>query len=160
MIKTIPAGSCEGLNSSPESGYSTASTHAASSRARWTTVMSQPGNTFAKAWLDAGNDLGIRVVHPFTFTNRIGATATTAGVYLPDFGAPAGTLLTCRFDSDQVHEAAEGTDFFQSALNPHSYEPYRREVFIEALNDWGWFGPSVATPPWFAGALRQHGGAS
>jgi hypothetical protein len=114
----------------------------------------------AHAWLEAGADLGIRVVHPFTFTNRIGIPATTAGVYLPDFGAPAGTLLTCRFDADEVYEAAEETDFFRSALSPHSYEPYRREIFIEALNDWGWFGPLSSQPPWFNGPLRRHGGAT
>jgi hypothetical protein len=122
--------------------------------------MSHGANPMAKAWLEAGADLGIRVVHPFTFTNRTGASATTVGVYLPDFGAPSGTLLTCRFDSDEVDEAAEETDFFISALSPRTYEPYRREVFVEALNDWGWFGPRDSAPPWFAGALRRHGGAT
>ena len=122
--------------------------------------MSHEMNPMAKAWLEAGADLGIRVVHPFTFITPSGVSATTVGVCLPDFGAPSGTLLTCRFDPDEVHDAAEETDFFQSALSPHSYEPYRREVFIEALNDWGWFGPRDSTPSWFTGAMRRHGGAT
>ncbi|HEY2589849.1 MAG TPA: hypothetical protein VGI81_29160 [Tepidisphaeraceae bacterium] len=112
----------------------------------------------AQAWLEAAGDLGIRVVHPFSFTNRLGVRATTVGVHLPDFGAPAGTLLTCRFDPDDIDEAADETDFFQAALSPHWYEPYRREIFVDALNDLGWFGPADATPPWFRGGLRRHGG--
>ncbi len=100
----------------------------------------------AKAWIEAGSDLGIRVVHPFSFTSRTGVAVTTAGVYLPDFGAPLGTLLMCRFDADEVYEAAEETDFFRSAISPHSYEPYRREVFVETLNDCGWFGSLGSKP--------------
>lgn len=122
--------------------------------------MTHEMNPMATAWLQAASDLGIRVVHPFTFTSRTGSTATTSGVYLPDFGAPAGTLLTCRFDGDEVYDAAEETDFFRSALSPHSYEPYNREHFIEALNDWGWFGPPGSKPSWFTGALGRHGGAT
>ena len=101
-------------------------------------------NLMAQAWIDAASDLGIRVEHPFQFVTADGASATTRGVYLPDFGSEKGTLLTCRFDSDQVHEAAEATDYFQSALSPHHYEPYRRSVFVAALNDWGSFGGSAA----------------
>lgn len=114
----------------------------------------------AQAWLDAGRDLGVRVEHPFRFTARSGVAATTQGVYLPDFGSPAGALITCRFDSDAVQELAEQTEYFLSALSPHSYEPYHRQVFIETLNDWGWFGDPSSVPNWFSGGLRCHGGAA
>ena len=53
---------------------------------------------------------------------------------------------------------ADETDYAQSALNPDSYEPYRRELYIDTLNDWGWFGPSTAEPSWFTGAYWGHGG--
>src|SRR5262245_12153109 len=100
-------------------------------------------NPMAQAWIDAGHDLGIRVQHPYRFTSRGGVTATTQGVYLPDFGSPSGALILCRFDADAVTDAAADTDYFESALSPHHYEPYDRQVFIEALNDWGWFGSPV-----------------
>ena len=106
----------------------------------------------AQAWLEAAEDLGIRVQHPFTFTTATGATATTESVFLPDFGSSAGTLLLCRFDADDVCELAEETAFFRSALNPQSYEPYRRDLYIDTLNDWGWFGFPPARPSWFTGA--------
>ena len=103
-------------------------------------------NPFAAAWLEAASDLGLRVVHPFSFTSTDGKAATTVGVFLPDFGF-AGMLLTCRFDSDEVHEIADSSDFGRSSLNPHHYEPYLRDTYIEALNDWGWCGKG--TPPDF-----------
>lgn len=114
----------------------------------------------AQAWIDAAADLGIRVVHPFSFRTPGGAPSTTQGVFLPDFGSGRGTLLTCRFDPDEVQAAAEETDYFQSALSPLHYEPYDRAGFIETLDDWGWFGDASAVPAWFSGGLRTHGGAA
>ena len=117
-------------------------------------------NPMAQAWLDAGKDLGIRVVHPFSFTSRKGIAATSQGVFLPDFGAAAGTLLLCRFDSDDIYDVAEDTEFYRSALNPVHYEPYDRAHFIEALEDWGWFGNPLSAPNWFAGRMPHHSGAT
>lgn len=92
----------------------------------------------------------IKVVHPFAFSSKGGLSATSVGVYLPDFGSRSGTLLTCRFDSDDVCDIADLTDFYSSGLNPNSYEPYNREIYIETLNDWGWFG-NAPPPTWYTG---------
>lgn len=116
-------------------------------------------NPMAQAWLDAARDPGIRVQHPFSFSTPAGATATTQGVFLPDFGSPDGTLLTCRFDPADVCELAEQTPCVTSALNPHSYEPYRRALYIDTLNDWSWFGDPSARPPWFTGSPWTGGAA-
>lgn len=113
----------------------------------------------AQAWLDAADDLGIRVEHPFQFNSTSGMVATTYGVYLPDFGSPSGALITCRFDSEEVQTAAGDTEYFESALNPHHYEPYNRQEFIDTLNDWGWFGSPADVPRWFTGSPWGHGGA-
>jgi len=116
-------------------------------------------NSFAKAWLEAAKDLNIKVVHPFKFKTPTGEEFETVGVYLPDFGSKNGTLLTCRFDSDEIMEIADETNYYQSALNPHHYEPYNRNDYIEALNDWGWFGEPEKTPKWFKGGFAKHGDA-
>ncbi len=94
-------------------------------------------NSFAKAWLDAAQDLGIRVIHHVLVQTNHGVKFESAGVLLPDFGSQNGTLLTCRFDSDEVLDLADDTEYFGSALNPQCYEPYDRETYIETLNDWG-----------------------
>jgi hypothetical protein len=115
-------------------------------------------NQFAYAWVEAAKDLKIRIVHPFKFKSACGEEFETQGVYLPDFGSTTGTLLTCRFDSDEVMDLSEETSYYQAALNPHCYEPYNREVYVAALNDWGWFGNENEIPYWFAGAIGKHGG--
>jgi hypothetical protein len=129
-----------------------------SSPAEWTArdreplifaVMHHNTNPMAQAWLDAAGDLGIRVQHPFSFSTASGVTATTQGVFLPDFGGPSGTLVTCRFDADGVEALADQTPYYRSTLNPGSYEPYSRELYIDTLNDWGWFGAASRQPNWF-----------
>jgi hypothetical protein len=114
--------------------------------------MPRETNPMAQAWLDAASDLGIRVQHPFMFTTTAGVTAITQGAFLPDFGNPEGTLLTCRYDADDVYELADQTEYYRSALNPQSYEPYRRELYIDTLNDWGWFGDDSSRPLWYTAA--------
>ena len=122
--------------------------------------MQQRRNSMACAWLEARDDLGIRVVHPFTFEIPGGLRATTVGVYLPDFGSNRGTLLISRFDPPAMDDLADRADYFQSGLNPECYEPYDRSTYIETLNDWGWFGPDGEAPPWFSGEVGRHGGAA
>ena len=106
-------------------------------------------NPAAQAWIDASRDLGIRYVHPFTFMTRDGRTATTTGGWLPEFGGPLGTVLTTRFDDDWLDDEIVGLGYYTSRLSPHSYEPYRREIYIETLNDSGWYGPPEAKPSWY-----------
>ena len=35
---------------------------------------------------------------------------------------------------------------------------YDREIYIETLNDWGWFGSPDDAPKWFSGGFGKHGG--
>lgn len=116
-------------------------------------------NPAAQAWIDASNDLGIRYIHPFTYRTKDGREYTTTGGLLPDFGGPIGTLLRTRFDPETMDSTDDDTDYYSSGLNPHCYEPYRRDVYIETLNDWGWFGEG-SPPDWFSGGIRTHGGKS
>ena len=103
----------------------------------------------AQAWLDARDDLQIRVVHPFRLVAASGQEAETVGVYLPDFGCPRGTVLLCRLDTDELSELLDTTEYFSSGLNPRYFEPYRRKRFVQALSDWGWYGSPDATPGWY-----------
>jgi len=115
-------------------------------------------NPAIQAWIDASEDLGFRFVHPHTFTTK-GGRQIIAGGWLPDFGSPLGALIITRFDSQEASDGSEDTDYFISGLNPAQYEPYCREVYVETLNDWGWFGPEEQIPSWFKGGIRRHGGA-
>ena len=103
----------------------------------------------AQAWLDARDDLGIRVIHPFRFTASSGQVVETHGVYLPDFGSPSGTVLLCRWDPEGLDELLDATDYFSSGLSPGFYEPYRRDKYVQTLSDWGWYGPLSESPDWY-----------
>jgi hypothetical protein len=113
----------------------------------WKNDEKQLGTTTISSWLQAAAELDFVVIHPFVFHSKDGRMATSVGVFIPDFGSQFGTLLTCRFDSDEVCDLADNTDYCRSALNPNSYEPYKRELYVETLRDWGWFGKSA--PPNF-----------
>jgi len=113
-------------------------------------------NPAAQAWIEASRDLGIRYIHPYTFTTKDGRSLTTTGGSLPDFGSPHGTLLRTRFDPEWMDDIEEADCYFSSGLSPFNYEPYSREHFIETLNDWGWFGDGPP-PSWFTGGIRCHG---
>ena len=109
----------------------------------------------ASAWLVAKTDLGLRVIHPFRFKSRSGVEAETVGVYLPDFGGPQGMILLCRFDEDSAYAVLGDSEYYSSSLNPVHYEPYRRQHFIRALSDWGWYGSPEETPAWIDPAWRE-----
>jgi hypothetical protein len=120
--------------------------------------MARKPNHMAQAWIAAAADLGILVEHPYAFIAQNGEQLTTVGVYLPDFGSPHGALLPCRYDKRHVHDADPATPYFRSYFGS-GYEPYQCELFIEMLNDWGWFG--AGEPPiWFRGGIGRHGGES
>ncbi len=114
-------------------------------------------NPMAQAWLDARDDLKIRVVHPFKFVTPSGQVAETVGVYLPDFGCPEGTVLLCRFDPDVegLGELLDTTRYFSSGLSPDHYEPYDRKQFISTLSYWGWYGSPDAKPDWYDPQWRR-----
>jgi hypothetical protein len=112
-------------------------------------------NSTAQAWLDAHDDLEIRVIHPFQVISSSGEEAETVDVFLPDFGCSAGMLLTCRFDSDHLDDIADDTKHRLSGLNPLSYEPYQRDMYVQTLSDWGWYGPPGKTPSWFDPNWRE-----
>ncbi|MDX2022642.1 MAG: hypothetical protein SF187_20570 [Deltaproteobacteria bacterium] len=115
-------------------------------------------NPMAQSWLDAADDLGIRVVHPFRFTTASGIAAETVGVFLPDFGCKDGMLLTCRFDPDELYELVDDTPYRTSGLSPRYYEPYSRRRFMQTLADWGWFGPEDQRPQWYDQDWRSKSG--
>jgi hypothetical protein len=109
----------------------------------------------ARAWQVAAQDLKIRVESPFSVIWN--GTTYWCSAWIQEFGAPAGTLIAGRYAHDDVYEALDHLDFFTSGLNPYYYDIYDRDLYVRALNDWGWFGDPHAAPAWFNGELRGHG---
>lgn len=93
-----------------------------------------------ESWRVAASDLDIRV-------EEVGDAVLVA-----DFGSEAGMLCSIRETraaQEELRRDAEERGAGWSALGA-SYLTYDRDVFIEALNDWGWFGEG-APPDWYTG---------
>lgn len=69
------------------------------------------------------------------FGSRLGVLAS--GARPPDFEVPAANELLAR-----------RVGAFHSTLNLETYCVYRADVFVEALADWGYFGPPNLRPGW------------
>jgi hypothetical protein len=104
------------------------------------------------AWTEASADLGIRVVAPFTLTVE-GEDTFLYEAHILDFGAPKGTVVRSQ-TNDSGKNRSSG--YFYSTLYP-SYRKYSRQLFIDTLNDWGWFGPKDREPPWYTGKPWGYG---
>jgi hypothetical protein len=103
------------------------------------------------AWKLAGTELGIRVVAPFEF--KVGAASYGCVAYLPDFGGPKGMLLQAtippEFTTDQrLASHAREVGYFLSFINANTYSRFDVQEFKDALNDWGFYGPSSFHPEW------------
>jgi hypothetical protein len=99
------------------------------------------------AWLQAGKDLGIRVIAPFTVKTTENELVTYEA-HILDFGGPKGTVVGVMGEALNDCGAAEG--YYCSNLAP-SYRSYGRQHFTDTLNDWGWYGPQEYRPPWYSG---------
>jgi hypothetical protein len=105
----------------------------------------------SQAWFDAQQDLGIDIESPFKFTTLDGSIHK-AIVLVKMFGSPLGTIIVSVDDEhDTLFELAKGSGYYCSAVNPIIYSKYKRDLFIETLDDWGWFGDQEARPVWYSG---------
>jgi hypothetical protein len=105
-------------------------------------VKSVDADAVRRAWERAGRELGIEVeVDP--------ALKSDAAVVVPGFGGPAGTAILVLEASADARSAAKERGYFVSVVSA-SYEAYERELFIDTLNDWQWFGHGDP-PGWYTG---------
>ena len=117
-------------------------------------------DSISTAWLIAATELGIRVEVPGEV--EIGGVPVACDSYLPDFGSPHGMavfgLRVSRrgVPRDRILDLnRRATDPSYSQLSNRAYRHFDREHFIEALEDWGWFGDGDP-PDWFTTAPRPE----
>ena len=100
------------------------------------------------AWKQAAQDLEIRVEIPFVLRTETGQVEFYEGRVL-DFGGPKGTVFR-PISVDKKTRSREEKGFFASDLGPR-YSQYDRQLFIDTLDDWKWFGPDGHQPEWYGG---------
>lgn len=109
-------------------------------------------NNFHKlisAWRKAEKDLLIKIIAPFDLTDENGQEINY-WLLVKDFGSKHGTLILSADDTTDFG-IAEKHGYYCSALNTKSYDKYDRELFIDTLNDWGYFGDEANKPKWYNG---------
>ena len=102
-----------------------------------------------KAWSEAAKDLKLDIQYPFSLTLGSG-TRIDACLLVKNFGRVNGAIIVSLEYSDNKlsWNEIESADYYFSKLNPDVYDHYDRDIFIDTLRDWGWYGPESLRPEW------------
>jgi hypothetical protein len=100
-----------------------------------------------EAWEKARLELGVRVDAPADVS--IGGVLHDCVAFVPDFGSANGTAILHE-SSPAPGESRLPSDPFVSRVTD-SYARFDHQLFVDTLNDWGWFG-SDSPPDWYTGA--------
>lgn len=110
------------------------------------------GPPLSDVWRVAGAELGIEIVAPFRLVDSESGEAEQFLAFVAHFGSPRGTVVVGRHAaSSRARALARARGMFISMVDERSYSEYERELFVDTLNDWGWFGDEESTPHWFTG---------
>jgi len=103
------------------------------------------------AWKKAALDLGLEIETPFCMDTDAGQIEFT--LLIKYFGSSKGTLIQTLNTFDLDDNTPERYGYYCSFLNPIHYKDYDREIFIETLTDWGFFGQCENKPVWYNGHI-------
>lgn len=103
---------------------------------------------FINAWTTAAKDLGLVIRPAFNILSDSGQTIHCT-LLLENFGSKLGTaIFTDILKSPDPNFSSKG--YYVSTLGD-GYIEYHRDLFVDTLNDWGYFGDPKLKPDWFTG---------
>ena len=108
--------------------------------------MTDTENKVILAWKEAAADLGIQFTSPFVVTTSDGRSHEHLGL-VHQFGCEIGTLISVLHESSEHTPRPSVGDYYSSILGP-SYTRYERQLFIDTLDDWQFFGSEAERPSW------------
>jgi len=114
--------------------------------------MMDPEARVVAAWKEAAADLGIRFISPFVAPSVAGLKHEYLGL-VHMFGGQAGTLIRLLREPSEKSPDPTGDGYYWSILGP-DYARYNRQLFIDTLDDWQFFGPDSERPEWYSGRRR------
>lgn len=103
-----------------------------------------------EAWRQAADDLGIRFSSPFSLVTRDGHRMDCIG-FVHQFGRRVGTIVSVLDQPSSLVDLVSGwqdEDCFISVLTA-SYGSYERQLFIDMLDDWQFYGAKLERPAWY-----------
>ncbi len=102
------------------------------------------------AWRRAEIDLGIRFSTPFCHALADGRICECPGL-IHCFGSPLGTVIAVLGQPSESEAMPSREDGYHFSILGEMYGQFERELFIETLNDWQYYGPVSERPTWYAG---------
>ncbi len=106
-------------------------------------------NNMLDSWKTAAKQLNIKIQFPFYITNKNGKELKF-DLLVEEFGSQKGIVIM-RMRNMHGLKAIKENGFAFSTLRYKNYATYDRQIFIDTLNDWGYFGDLSKTPSWYAG---------
>ena len=101
------------------------------------------------AWRQAAADLGFQFTAPFTITTQDGNNVEYLG-FVHRFGRKIGAIIAVIDQPSEKIPIPKDDDYFYSQLGS-DYGNYKRQLFIDMLDDWQFFGPDSERPIWYSG---------
>jgi hypothetical protein len=114
--------------------------------------MTEIESKVVEAWRQAARELGIQFTSPFTATTRGGKRVECIGL-VHHFGRRGGTIISVLHQPSSLSDLVgkwQNEEYFISVLGS-GYGNYNRQLFVDTLDDWQFFGPDSARPEWYAG---------
>jgi hypothetical protein len=115
-------------------------------------IMTEIECKVVEAWRQAANDLGIKFTAPFVAAIR-GSNRTEHLGLVHLFGRRVGTIISVLDQPSSLGSLVRkwrDEDYFVLELASH-YGNYDPQLFIDTLNDWGFFGQDADRPEWYTG---------
>jgi hypothetical protein len=108
-------------------------------------------------WLQAAEDLGVRVTAPIGLADASGRPFTCEAL-VHDFGSPTGAVVVSPKTERRVRANLRSLgDKVWVSGSARRLPAYSRAHFIEVLVDWGWFGEAGAEPEWYLERVPRSG---
>ena len=80
---------------------------------------------------------------PFNLTDDSGPCIA----WVASFGSSRGTVVAGRrFATEDIRATARAQAMYFSEIHEEAYSRYERDLFVDTLNDWGWYGDPSAAP--------------
>ena len=96
------------------------------------------------SWTDAAKDLGVSIDTSFLFNG-------SEIILIKSYGSKLGTLIVPIESRIKIDfEDLKNKGFYVSQLGD-GYKKYNKDLFIDTLNDWGYFGSESLKPIWYNG---------
>ncbi|MCW5555199.1 MAG: hypothetical protein KIS67_23930 [Verrucomicrobiae bacterium] len=115
--------------------------------------MTEAEANVVSAWREAAEDLGFQFTSPFIALALSGQAFEALGL-VHRFGGRIGTLISAEPSADLYPPVGDG--YGVSYLDSRGYRRYKKELWIEMLCDWGFWGEPSRAPHWYKPGPHCH----